>query len=64
MVKDQNTSGTTQGQKPFSAPSISLPKGGGAIRGIGKKFADGEPSLPVGVQLDLCERAAIFIQID
>src|SRR5262245_52966339 len=24
---------------PFSAPSISLPKGGGAIRGIGEKFA-------------------------
>jgi len=23
----------------FSAPSISLPKGGGAIRGIGEKFA-------------------------
>ena len=24
---------------PFRAPSISLPKGGGAIRGIGEKFA-------------------------
>src|SRR5262249_31326436 len=24
---------------PFAAPSISLPKGGGAIRGIGEKFA-------------------------
>src|SRR5262245_29933432 len=24
---------------PFSAPSISLPKGGGAIRGLGEKFA-------------------------
>ncbi|MGH8586199.1 MAG: SpvB/TcaC N-terminal domain-containing protein [Gammaproteobacteria bacterium] len=24
---------------PFSAPSISLPKGGGAIRGMGEKFA-------------------------
>jgi RHS repeat-associated protein len=24
---------------PFSAPSISLPKGGGALRGIGEKFA-------------------------
>ena len=24
---------------PFTAPSISLPKGGGAIRGIGEKFA-------------------------
>lgn len=26
-------------QKPFSPPSISLPKGGGAIRGLGEKFA-------------------------
>lgn len=26
-------------QSPFVAPSISLPKGGGAIRGIGEKFA-------------------------
>lgn len=28
---------TTQGQ--ISPPAISLPKGGGAIRGIGEKFA-------------------------
>ena len=27
------------GPSPFTAPSISLPKGGGAIRGIGEKFA-------------------------
>ena len=27
------------GSSPFAAPSISLPKGGGAIRGIGEKFA-------------------------
>ena len=27
------------GQGAFSAPSMSLPKGGGAIRGIGEKFA-------------------------
>ena len=26
-------------KSPFSAPSLSLPKGGGAIRGIGEKFA-------------------------
>jgi hypothetical protein len=26
-------------QSPFTAPQISLPKGGGAIRGIGEKFA-------------------------
>src|ERR1700710_3036632 len=24
---------------PFRAPSLSLPKGGGAVRGIGEKFA-------------------------
>jgi hypothetical protein len=29
---------TTQ-QTPFSPPTISLPRGGGAIRGIGEKFA-------------------------
>src|SRR5262245_29911729 len=27
------------GPSPFTPPSISLPKGGGAIRGIGEKFA-------------------------
>src|SRR5215813_6155846 len=27
------------GTSPFAAPSISLPKGGGAIRGMGEKFA-------------------------
>lgn len=39
------------GAKPFSVPSISLPKGGGAIRGIGEKFgvnaATGTGSLSV-----------------
>ena len=30
---------TEAGGAPFRAPSISLPKGGGAIRGIGEKFA-------------------------
>jgi RHS repeat-associated protein len=28
-----------ESSSPFAAPSISLPKGGGAIRGIGEKFA-------------------------
>jgi RHS repeat-associated protein len=34
-------SGRTEGQKDqrFSPPAVSLPKGGGAIRGIGEKFA-------------------------
>jgi hypothetical protein len=35
------SNGDTGGKESFqvSAPSISLPKGGGAIRGIGEKFA-------------------------
>src|SRR5262245_27111994 len=39
----------------FSAPSISLPKGGGAIRGIGEKFAanpvtgTGSMTVPIAV---------------
>ena len=48
-------SGTEQRRESFvvSAPSISLPKGGGAIRGIGEKFAanpvtgTGSMSVPV-----------------
>ncbi len=32
------TEGSGQ-QNPFAAPSVALPKGGGAIRGIGEKFA-------------------------
>src|SRR4051812_5378382 len=41
---DQSTAGrgtsgaTAGGDGPFSIPSLSLPKGGGAIRGIGEKF--------------------------
>src|SRR3984957_17955412 len=31
--------GSRPDSSPFAAPSISLPKGGGAIRGIGEKFA-------------------------
>ena len=33
-------------EKPFSvsSPQVSLPKGGGAIRGIGEKFAAKEMS--------------------
>lgn len=41
----------SKGESGFSAPSISLPKGGGAIRGIGEKFganpATGTGSLSV-----------------
>ncbi len=35
---DQDKPAETGSQTLFSAPSISLPKGGGAIRGIGEKF--------------------------
>jgi len=34
-----NKSVSSSEPSPFSAPQISLPKGGGAIRGIGEKFA-------------------------
>lgn len=33
------TSAANAKDSPFSAPTISLPKGGGALRGIGEKFA-------------------------
>lgn len=39
MTKDNKLDANGEGQKISSAPSISLPKGGGAIRGIGEKFA-------------------------
>src|SRR5215813_11347595 len=39
MAHDNKLDANGEGQKISSAPSISLPKGGGAIRGIGEKFA-------------------------
>jgi RHS repeat-associated protein len=44
MVDEQTTVGSDKknsdsDKSPFVAPQISLPKGGGAIRGIGEKFA-------------------------
>ncbi len=51
----QNSAGSTQESTPFAAPQISLPKGGGAIRGIGEKFtanaATGTGSLIVPIAL-------------
>ncbi|MGH9753405.1 MAG: SpvB/TcaC N-terminal domain-containing protein, partial [Blastocatellia bacterium] len=50
-----NQSGQGDGSSPFAAPSISLPKGGGAIRGIGEKFAanpgagTGSMTIPIAV---------------
>src|SRR5215472_15572414 len=46
---------STQEKSPFTAPQINLPKGGGAIRGIGEKFtanaATGTGSLSVPIAL-------------
>src|SRR5918995_1889913 len=39
MIQAQSAAGSAEGQKTSPTPSISLPKGGGAIRGIGEKFA-------------------------
>ncbi len=39
MIQAKSSGESSESQKTFSAPSISLPKGGGAIRGIGEKFA-------------------------
>src|SRR5512136_2059822 len=39
MVSREKSTSQPDGQQKPSAPSISLPKGGGAIRGIGEKFA-------------------------
>jgi len=39
LEKDATVSGTGESASPFSAPQISLPKGGGAIRGIDEKFS-------------------------
>jgi hypothetical protein len=36
---NRNNSDTTASSFALAAPMISLPKGGGAIRGIGEKFA-------------------------
>src|SRR5213593_488903 len=36
---EKETSGKASASNLISAPAISLPKGGGAIRGIGEKFA-------------------------
>ena len=38
-VSAEKTTSRSDGQQTPAAPSISLPKGGGAIRGIGEKFA-------------------------
>jgi len=58
MAEDEETGSagsTSSAPSPFSAPQINLPKGGGAIRGIGEKFSanaitgTGSLSIPVAV---------------
>lgn len=39
MASTQTTRTQSEGEQRLAAPSISMPKGGGAIRGVGEKFA-------------------------
>src|SRR5947209_12429271 len=39
MASPERTTSRSDGEQKLAAPSISLPKGGGAIRGMGEKFA-------------------------
>jgi RHS repeat-associated protein len=53
MAAADKTVGRRQSEARFAAPSLSLPKGGGAIRGIGEKFGNdpvtgtGAMSIPI-----------------
>lgn len=53
MLLPEQTAAPKEGEQKPAAPSISLPKGGGAVRGIGEKFAanpvtgTGSMSVPV-----------------
>jgi RHS repeat-associated protein len=55
MAHDQNRESTREPRQTLSAPSIALPKSGGAIRGIGEKFAanpvtgTGSLSIPIAM---------------
>jgi hypothetical protein len=56
MAEEKKADSVGSSDKKFSAPGISLPKGGGAISGIGEKFAanpvtDGEMIGKIGVLL-------------
>jgi RHS repeat-associated protein len=39
ITSDKGENGPSAAASPFTPPQVSLPKGGGAIRGIGEKFA-------------------------
>ncbi len=53
MASPEKATSRPDGEQKQAAPAISLPKGGGAIRGIGEKFAanpvtgTGSMSVPV-----------------
>src|SRR6476646_6213903 len=55
MGQDAGATDNSSGAQPGPIPSIALPKGGGAIRGIGEKFAanpvtgTGSMSVPIAV---------------
>src|SRR5437660_10125368 len=55
MTDSATPTPTDAGTKPPSLPTISLPRGGGAIRGIGEKFASnpvtgtGSSTVPIAV---------------
>src|SRR5437016_9435078 len=54
-IASTSKDGFSSEASPFTSPQISLPKGGGAIRGIGEKFAanpvtgTGSLSVPIAV---------------
>ena len=54
MAMDEQITHSDNAEQRLAAPSISLPKGGGAIRGLGEKFAanpvtgTGSLSVPIG----------------
>ena len=55
MNEKRKTEKVNDGDKPYAAPTINLPKGGGAIKGIGEKFTanpvtgTGSMSVPIAV---------------
>jgi hypothetical protein len=55
MASADKTTSRNNGEQTPAAPSISLPKGGGAIRGIGEKFAanpvtgTGSTTVPIAI---------------
>lgn len=58
MNRDSRQAGDkTEQPQPFTAPAITLPKGGGAIRGMGEKFAanpvTGTDSMTVSIATSL-----------